>query len=79
MDRPLDNPPDRNAAWRSWLAFAAVLLALWAVVSWVQQPPEPLGLDAVLTEVANRPEGEGEEKLSSDFGESATAALDRLF
>jgi predicted regulator of Ras-like GTPase activity (Roadblock/LC7/MglB family) len=36
-------------------------------------------LDVVLTEVANRPEGEGEEKLASNFGESATAALDRLF
>ncbi|MFO1009048.1 MAG: roadblock/LC7 domain-containing protein [Planctomycetota bacterium] len=36
-------------------------------------------LDVVLTEVANRPEGEGEEKLASDFSKSATAALDQLF
>jgi len=36
-------------------------------------------LDVVLTEVAERPEGEGEEKLASDFGSSATAALDKLF
>jgi predicted regulator of Ras-like GTPase activity (Roadblock/LC7/MglB family) len=38
-------------------------------------------LDVVLGEVANRTEAEGdaEETLSSDFGKSATAALDRLF
>jgi predicted regulator of Ras-like GTPase activity (Roadblock/LC7/MglB family) len=36
-------------------------------------------LDIVLTEVANRAEGEGEEQLASDFSSSATAALDKLF
>lgn len=37
-------------------------------------------LDVVLGEVANRDEGEeGEEKLASDFSQSATAALDKLF
>jgi predicted regulator of Ras-like GTPase activity (Roadblock/LC7/MglB family) len=36
-------------------------------------------LDVVLTEVANRAEGEGEEQLASDFSSSATAALDKLF
>lgn len=36
-------------------------------------------LDVVLGEVANRSEDDAEEKLSTDFTKSATAALDRLF
>lgn len=46
MARPLpQSANDERPAWPVWLAFAAILLGLWGLVAWVQQPPKPLGLD----------------------------------
>lgn len=68
MERQLDNPPDRSPAWRSWLAFAAVLLALWAVVSWVQQPPKPLGLDTPAEQFSEQRAMAVVRKLADEIG-----------
>ena len=35
-----------SSALRVWLSFAAVMLGLWGLASWVQRTPRPLGLDA---------------------------------
>ncbi len=69
MDQPLDRtPPDRSAAWRSWLAFSAILLALWAVVSWVQQPPRPLGLDTPAEQFSEQRAMAVVRKLADEIG-----------
>jgi len=42
----MDQKTQAMAARRTWLGLLAVLLGLWAVADWVQQPQPPRGLDA---------------------------------
>lgn len=42
----MDQKTQAMAARRTWLGLLAVLLGLWALADWVQQPQPPRGLDA---------------------------------